>query len=169
MFEKFGKFDTATELNKKARELKEADNEKELIDLAEENGIPVEDAEDYMDDCINELCTPLSAAIGKIRKEAAELDIKGILEDWKTLLVDMCIEDESVRVGVRKNDKSLCDLMALLIKYSFENKVEVSEKIVKKCKVKNNGKEEQMRGPLYMGIPNKESVKKIAKEYYSGR
>ena len=57
MFDKFGEFDSVEELNKKAAELKAADNEKELIVLAEESGLTRDDAEDYMDNCVPECAT----------------------------------------------------------------------------------------------------------------
>ena len=65
MFDKFGEFDSVEELNAKAAELKAAGEEKRLVELALENGLDKEDAEDYMDGCISTLATTLSAAIGK--------------------------------------------------------------------------------------------------------
>ena len=47
MFEKFGEFNSAEELNKKAAELKTAGELGKLKDLAIENGLDPEDAEDY--------------------------------------------------------------------------------------------------------------------------
>ena len=169
MFDKFGEFDSVEELNKKAAELKAADNEKELIALAEENGLTRDDAEDYMDDCVPEFATVLQAAVGKIRVEAQYLGISGILEDWKNAVLDMCMENTQMQVAVRRKEKKLCECMALLVKFAFENKVRVSEEIVKVCKIKHNGKLEQMRSPLYLGVPNKATVKKIVTEYYLGQ
>lgn len=59
MFDKFGEFDSAEELNAKAEELKAAGEEKRLVELALENGLDKEDAEDYMDDYISTLATTL--------------------------------------------------------------------------------------------------------------
>ena len=50
--------------------------------------------------------------------------------------------------------------------FSFENKIEVSNEIVKITKIEHNGKKEQLRGPLYMGVPNNAEVKRIAEKYY---
>lgn len=47
MFDKFGEFDSAEELNKAAEGLKEEGDKESLIELAKENGIDPEDAEDY--------------------------------------------------------------------------------------------------------------------------
>lgn len=168
MFENFGEFDSAEELNRKAMELKEAGKEDELVKLAEENGLTRDDAEDYMDDVTEDLATELQAAAGKIRAEAKNLKIEGILEDWKNAVLDMCIENHDMQAAVRKKGKSLCKCMAKLIKFAFENKVKVSDEIVKNCMVEHDGKQEQMRSPLYLGIPNKAEVKRIVAEYYLG-
>ena len=58
--------------------------------------------------------------------------------------------------------------MAKLIQYSFENKVPVSAEILKVTKVKHNGKLENFNGPLYLGIPSRMEVRKIARKYYLG-
>ena len=65
MFEKFGEFNSAEELNNKAEELK--GNIQELKQLAEENGLEEDDVNDYIDGAITELATPLTAAMGKIK------------------------------------------------------------------------------------------------------
>lgn len=169
MFEKFGEFDSAAELNRAAARQKEQGNNKALIALAEENGIDREDAEDYIDGCVDQLATPLMAAAGKLKAEAEDLEIGGILEDWKEEIVNMCTDDEELRAAVRKKDRNMRDCMAHLIRFAFENKVQVSDTIVKATKVTHNGKEEPLRGPLYLGIPNRAQVRKIVKEYYLGR
>jgi hypothetical protein len=73
-----------------------------------------------------------------------------------------------MRAAVRRKDKSLCGCMAALIKFAFENKVQVSDEIVDACKVQHNGKLEPMRKPLYLGVPDKATTKKIVMEYYLG-
>lgn len=166
MFDKFGEFDSVEELNAKAAELKAAGEEKRLVELAEENGIDKEDAEDYMDDCTDELATPLMAAVGKIKVEGEHLKIAGVLIDWKDTIMEMCTEDIKMQHAVRKKGKSLTGCMAKLMAFAFENKVQISEEIVKATKINHNGKVEQMRGPVYMGIPNKREVRQIARKYY---
>lgn len=168
MFEKFGEFDSVEELNQKAAELKAEGKEEELKDLAVENGLEEEDAEDYLDECTQELATDLQAALGKLRMEERDLQIAGVLKDWKTEIVDLCTENREMRRAVRKKDKSLCECMARMVKFAFENKEQVSEKIVKACRVKHNGKEEPMRSPLYLGAPNRAEVRLIARDYYLG-
>ena len=166
MFDKFGEFDSVEELNAKAAELKAAGEEKRLVELAEENGIDKEDAEDYMDDCTDELATPLMAAVGKIKVEGEHLKIAGVLIDWKDTIMEMCTEDIKMQHAVRKKGKSLTGCMAKLMAFAFENKVQICEEIVKATKINHNGKVEQMRGPVYMGIPNKREVRQIARKYY---
>ena len=139
MFDKFGEFDRVEELNKAAAGLKAEGDEESLIALAEENGLTREDAEDYMDDVTTEFATDLQAAIGKIRVEAEHLKISGILDDWKNAVLDLCAENVEMRAAVRKKNKRLCNCMALLIKFAFENKERISEEIVKACKVNHNG------------------------------
>ena len=53
-----------------------------------------------------------------------------------------------------------------MLRFAFENKVQVSEKVVKSTKVTHNGKEEPMKGPVYLGFPNKTDVKKMVRAYY---
>lgn len=166
MFEKFGEFDSAEELNRAAAGQKAEGDIEALIALAVENGIDKEDAQDYADGCMDELCNPLMAALGKIEVESKALKIEGILLDWKGILMQNCAEDEAFCKAVRKKGKSLRDCMAALIKYSFENKVQISDEIVNATKVLHNGKLEQMRKPLYLGVPNIAETKKITREYY---
>ena len=168
MYEKFGEFDSVEELNAKAAELKDKEDEEALVALALENGIEREDAEDYMDDVSTEFATSLMAAIGKLKVEKEDTGINGILEDWYLLIVEACTNDEKMQVAVRRKSKKLNECMAKLIAFAFENKVQISDKIVNVCKVKHNGKTEAMRKPLYLGIPNKMQVKQIIAEYYLG-
>lgn len=168
MFDKFGEFDSAEELNRAAAaQFKEGD-EKAIYDIAKENGIDMEDAEDYMDGVIAELVTVRSAAIGKLKVESEDLELKGIVSDWKDALVEECMASEELCVAVRKKDKSLKSCLAKLIRFAFENKVQISDKIVSVTKVTNHGKEEALRGPLYLGIPSKADTKNLIREYYLG-
>lgn len=166
MFDRFGEFDSAAELNATAEGLlKEGDTDSIYV-LAEENGIDREDAEDYITGAVTELAKPLMAVMGKLKVEAAELKVEGILADWKDQIIDLCTEDEKMCAAVRSKDKCLRDCMAALIKFSFENKVQVSNKIVKATKVMHDGKLEPMREPLYLGIPNRAEAKRIIRDYY---
>lgn len=166
MFEKFGEFDSYEELNRAAAAQKAEGNEEALIALALENGIDKEDAEDYMDGCTEELCTATMAAIGKLKVEAVQLKLQGVLGDWKDAIVELCMDDLQMQAAVRRKGRYLRDCLAALLRFAFENKVQVSEEVVKATKVMHNGKEEPMRGPVYLGIPNKTDVKRIVRKYY---
>lgn len=168
MYEKFGEFDSVEEINRAAAaQLAEGDIEA-IIAIALENGIDKEDAEDYADGCVDELATPIMAAIGKLKIESEDLKLKGVLLDWADEIKSMCIVDERMAAAVRRKGKSLAGCMSALIGFSFENKVQVSSKIVSITKVNHNGKLEALRGPLYMGIPNRKQVKEIVSKYYLG-
>lgn len=169
MFDKFGEFDSAEEINRAAAaQLAEGDTDA-IYALAAENGIDMEEVDDFIDGVTTELCTALMAANGKLKVEEQELGIKGVLIDWKNSVEQLCLDDEELAKAVRKKGKSLRDCMSALIKFSFENKVEVSSKIVEVTKVLNHGKLEQLRGPLYLGVPNRAETKRIITEYYMGR
>lgn len=168
MFDKFGEFDSAEEMNRAAAAQREEGDEESLIMLALENGIDKEDAEDYIDYCTDEFVTPLMAAVGKLKVEGDDLDLRGIVADWKELIVKECTENERIAIAVRRKQKSMAECMAALIRFSFENKVQVSNKIVDITKVTHNGKTEPMRKPLFLGIPSKQQVKKIISDYYLG-
>lgn len=169
MYEKFGEFDSAEEINRAAAAQKAEGDEEALLAIAKENGIDQEDAEDYMDGVTEELATPLMAAAGKLKVEAEDLELKEFLLDWKDQVLQMCADDPQMAIAVRKKGKSLQECLSALLKYSFESKVRVSDKIVDITKVKHNGKLEQMRKPVYVGFPGRQQVKRIVQEYYLGR
>lgn len=166
MWEKYGEFNSAEELNKKAAELLTDGKTAEILELAKENGIDREDAEGFIDRYEFELATPMMAAEGKLKLESKELDLAGILSEWKDLLLSEATRDEKLCAAIRKKGKSLAACMAELIRYAFENKVAVSDKIVNITKVTVNGHEEKMRRPLYLGIPTQADAKRIMRKYY---
>ena len=69
LFERFGEFDSAEELNATAEGLKEEGDMESLKALAVENGLEEADAEDYMDDIVPTLANRLLAALGKLKVE----------------------------------------------------------------------------------------------------
>ena len=96
MFEKFGEFNSAEELNRKAEELK-GDIYK-LKQFAAENGLEKDDVNDYVDGVITELATPLTAAMGKIKAEKEENVIfGGRLGEYKYYDMDKVIASAMVR------------------------------------------------------------------------
>ena len=166
MFDKFGEFDSVAEINNTAKRLLEEGNTEEVKELAAENGISKEDAEDYIDGITDTLATSLMAAIGKLDLEHKEYEIDGILQDWEMQVREMCMQEDVMRDAVRRKGKSLRDCMAELIAFSFKNKKQVSNKIASVTKVEHNGKTEPIRTPLYLGVPTRKDAKIIIKDYY---
>ena len=75
MFDRFGEFDSWEEINKAAEGQKEEGDFNALKALAKENGIDEEDAQDYIDGIVDELCNSSMAAIGKINIEKQDMGI----------------------------------------------------------------------------------------------
>jgi len=165
MFDKFGEFDSAKEINEKAAELKVAKDEAGLVALAAENGIDKEDAEDYMDDCVEVLASPLMAAVGKLKVEAEELKLKGVLLDWLDELKVMCSENEEFAAAVRKKGKDLAGYIAATAETSYVNRAVVDRRIVEKTvqvkKILGNHE-------LAIGIPDKKTRRELATKHYIG-
>lgn len=160
MFDKFGEFDSAKELNEAAAGQKEQGDLEALVALALENGIDKEDAEDYMNDLILELVSPLTAALGKIKVECEELKPKEIMEDWVEYIKMQCLEKPEVAIKVRSKGKSLSGCIAKLLEWSFKNSYEIPDEISKAAGVKG--------ARVKLGIPGMGRAKKIINDYYMG-
>lgn len=150
---------TLEDLNKKAEALKEVGDEEGLVQLAERFGLDKEDALDYMDGAVEEFATPLMAAVAKLKKEAKELSLKGVMKDWEESIESLCADDEELCVAVMKCESKLENCLAKLLKFAFDNKEQVHDSIVKAA---------GLRTPLYLGIPGKADLKKLVAEYYKG-
>lgn len=165
MFDKFGEFDTAEEMNRAAEaQLKEGDFDA-IIAIALENGIDKEEAEDYIDGYTDRLVTPLMAATGKLEIESKELKLGGVLLDWVDEIRLMCTEDVEFAKAVRKKGKDLAGYIAKTAESGYENRVVVDKRIVEKAKKIKSvvGNHE-----FAIGIPNKKTRREIAKTYYLG-
>ena len=162
MFEKFGEFDSAEEINRAAAaQLAEGDTEAVLA-IAEENGIDKEDAEDYIDGCVDELVTPLMAAYGKMEVEAKELKPDEIMEDWLQYIKVRCSEDTNMAAAVRRKGKSLKGCITELMLWSFSNMQPVDKDIVALAKKKNKSLPDR----ISLGIPGMGRAKQIITDYY---
>ena len=160
LFEKFGEFDSAEEINRAvAAQLAEGDTEA-IIAIAKENGIDTEDVQDYIDGYIKVLVNPLQAAMGKLSVEEKDLQLEGLTEAWKTYVLQLCTEDEAVCKAVRKKGKSLEKCFGKLLKLSFGIKKKLDDRIVKAAGLKP---------PIYTGIPTEQETKQLIKEYYLGK
>ena len=160
MFDKFGEFDSWEEINKAAEGQKADGDEESLLILAKENGIDKEDAEDYFDGAIQELCTPLTAAFGKLDVENEDLKPKDIMDDWYKYIMTLVAADEQMAIAVRKKGKSLKGCIAKLLKWSFEHQQKVDKDILQAAGVSAS--------KVTIGIPGMGTAHKIIKEYYLG-
>ena len=104
MFEKFGEFDSAEELNRAALAQRNEGDAEAVRALAEENGLDPEDAEEFLAGDVDFLALPFNAAVGKLTVERKELRLEGVLADWTNDLIDMCSENIFPEyIGHRKN------------------------------------------------------------------
>lgn len=165
MFNKYGEFDSYEEINKKAEELKEAGDTLALLEFAAENGIDKEDVEDYVDGGVDDLCTPMIAALGKIKIESAEYKIDGTLKDWISELIEAIEHEPELCLAVRRKGKSIAGYIAATADYGYKHRVQVDKRIVDMCpeikKIIGNH-------PFSIGIPDRGQRKRLMHEYYLG-
>ncbi|MDE7436691.1 MAG: hypothetical protein K2N01_12855 [Lachnospiraceae bacterium] len=165
MFDKFGEFDSAEELNRAALAQREEGDKEALKLLAAENGIDVEDAEDFINGWADELVSPVMAALGKLDVECVEYKIEGVLKGWVEEIRINCMSDEAFARAVRRKGKDLAGFMAQAIEQGCERRITVDDRIVKKApKVKAV----MGQHPLTMGVLNKAETKQLIKDYYMG-
>lgn len=165
MFDKFGNFDSYEEINKAAAGQKKEGDKDALMELAKENGICEEDAEGYLDGVSGELCTPMSAALGKLEIEKAELKPSGIMRDWIDYIIKLCADEYGnpdkepvVCRGVRKKNKSLKGCIGQLLKWGHDNMQEIDAEIKKAAGFTGNVK---------LGMPGILEARMIIKAYYT--
>lgn len=107
MFDKFGEFDSFSEINELAENLLNEGDIESLKVVAKENGIQADFVDLYANGEIPELCDKLTAALGKIDVEAAEFKPKEIMEDWVEYLRGQCMENELLAHNVRNMDGNI--------------------------------------------------------------
>ena len=157
MFDKFGKM-SYDELIRTAKAEKEEGDEEALIALAQENGLDQEDAEDYMDDLTEVLCTPREAAVARVEMEAKDLEVSGIWEEWKVCVLEMCMQEEDLACAVCRKNRSLLGLFGKLLKLGFDSKQRVDKRICKEAGLNDN---------VYTGIPTRQQVAETISNYYN--
>lgn len=160
MFEKFGEMDSYKEINELAENLFNEGDVDSLRVMAKENGIPDDFVEMYLEGMIPELCDLTTAAIGKLDKEAEELKLKGLMLDWVEYIKGLCMQEVMIAHQVRKQGKKLKGCMAVLLKFSFENRVTVDKEIVNEAKIKASR--------VDFGVPGMADAKRMIREYYLG-
>lgn len=138
MFDIFGNFNSAEELNATAEGLKAEGDIESILKLAKENGIDEADAQDYADGYIPELCTPLMAAIGKLSIERKAIDLPTFMDGWVSLINDMLADNTELTAAVRKKGKKLTGLLGKLMGISSKNRKKVPAEIVKAAGMSGN-------------------------------
>lgn len=161
MWDRFGEFDSAEDINQLAVNLRREGDGESLKALAKENGLDVDIAEAFMDGDILFICDSMSAAIGKVEIEAAELKPIEIMGDWVEYLKVRCFEDEEMAKSVRKKGKSLKGAIAALLTWSFKNQNVVDKDILKAAGV--------TAGRCTLGIPGMARAKQLMSNYYMGK
>ena len=160
MFDGFGEFNSADEINLAAEGLIFEKDIESLYKLAEENGI-----ERYCCDIAIEsntpiICDTVSAAIGKLDIESHEMKLKELMVDWVEYIKEQCFENEAVAKNVRNSKYHLEECISRILAWSFKNAEEVPKKICEAAGIKNAN--------VKFGIPGMKTVKKIIDEYYGG-
>ncbi|MBO5486237.1 MAG: hypothetical protein J5988_04815 [Eubacterium sp.] len=119
MFDKFGEFDSAEELNKAAAGLLAEGDTESIFALAKENGIDEADVQDYINGDTDELCSGIMAAYGKLEIEKKDIKGKGKTEGNTALMIiidmtcSMC-DDTELAKAVRKKGKSIKQIYELM-------------------------------------------------------
>ena len=160
MFDRYGEFDSWEEMNEAAEgQLQEGDMEA-IREIAKENGIDAEDAQDYIDGFTKEFVNPVMVAHGKLKVEAEELKPQEIMEDWINYIRVRCLEDERMALAVRRRGKTLKGCISEILKWSLKNMYPVDKDIAKAAGVNQSVK---------LGIPGSGRAKQIITEYYLGK
>lgn len=158
MFDNFGEFDSWEELNRTAQGLKNERDFDNLKVLAAENGIDEMDVVDFVNGDMPTLCTAVTAALGKLAIEKADMKVSEIVEDWISYIESELSENEQLALLVRKKGRSLIGCIGEILKWSYTNRYKVDDRIIKASGIKASGVE--------MGIPGMATAKKLIWGYY---
>lgn len=162
MFDKFGNFNSASEINELAVNMRAEGDTESIKTLAKENGLDLEIVEVFLTGAIDFICDELSVAIGKLDVEAKELDAKEIMEDWVEYIKGLCNTDLTIARAVRDSKKSLAGCIGQILAYSITNMFSIHKDITAAAS-KAGAK---MPGNVKLGMPGNGTVKKIIVEYY---
>lgn len=158
MFEKFGEFNSADDMNTIAATMLEEGKTDDILALAKENGIDEDDAKDFIDGIAGELCTPLMAAVGKLKIEAAAVKLPTMMEGYVFVINDMATYDKDLQAGIRKTSKKLVNVLGELLKESSKNRVALPKEITTAAGIKTT---------VYVGDVDRTTFKKIVRKYYT--
>ena len=135
MYDRFGEFGSAEEINALAVNLRKEGDTESIKVLAKENGLDSDIAEAFIEGDILFLCDDMAAAIGKIEVEAEALKPEEIMADWVEYLKARCFEDAEMAKAVRRKDRSLKGAIGALLLWSFKHQTPVDKDILKAAKV----------------------------------
>ena len=163
LFKKFGEFDSAEEINRAAKaQLEQGDTEAIKI-LANENGIDEMDAEDFIAGDIPELCTDLSAALGKLEAEKTEIGIEDMTYGaWTAAIQVMLTDDPELCKAYRKKGKKLAVILGMATVKCSKTRTNAPKLIVDEAK-KLDG---SIPYPLTMGAISIADFKQLVRAYY---
>lgn len=158
MFDRFGEFDSAAEINETAVNLRKEGDIESLKVLAKENGIDGDILEAFIGGALLYLCDDMTAALGKLDVEVKNVKCAEIMEDWVEYIRAQCFDKEEVARAVRKKGKSLAGCIAVLLHWSFKHQIPVDKEIMKAAGV--------TAGRCTLGIPGMATAKQIITKYY---
>ena len=161
MFDKFGEFDSAEEINETAAGLLEEGDLEGLREMAKENGFDEDDVQDYIEGIYPELANAYTAAWNKLEVEMKELKVCEIMEDWVEYIRIKMEEEEEMQRAIRKKGKSLQGCIAALMKWGFKHQYPISNEIMKEAGV--------TASKVTLGIPGMGTAKKVITKYYLGK
>ena len=158
MFDKFGEFDSAKEMNELAQNLFNEGDIESIRALGKENGLEGWTVDNYVEGYEPVFVEPDEAAIGKIEVEAEELKPKDIMVDWVNYIKTQCMEDEQLAVAVRRKGKNLKGCIGMILQWAFAHQQPIDKDILKAAGV-NASK-------VTVGMPGRAEAQKIIREYY---
>lgn len=160
MYEKFGEFDSAEEMNRAAAAQFAEGDEDAIRELGKENGLEPEDVEAYIEADEDELVNPVMAAVGKIKVESEQPFAKtNVMEDWKMQILNMAVKDEALAKAVRRKEKSLEGCYIHILKWSFKNMKDIDRDILKECGIAQRVSD---------GNPSMKQARQLIRAYYLG-
>lgn len=177
LYGKFGEFDSAAEINRKAEELFNAGDLDGLRNMACENGIPDDFTEMYIEGETEQLCDDQTAAMGKIDMEIDEMKPIEILVDWADYIKAQCMEDDLFCRQVRRRGKSLEGCIAEIAIWSLIHAQPLSDNIIKAMEKAGKVHEKELKAAgieqrwiryTKTGAPGSARTRQIIREYYMG-
>ena len=165
MFDKFGEFGSAKELNESAEGLKAEGDIESLKILATENGLDEMDALDYADGVMPQLFTVTTAAIGKLVIEQNAIEAPELIGDWIDYIESEVMEDEEFAKAVRKKNKSLVGCLGAILKWSAEHMYMI-DKAISKAAGSIKSPSGRVPSEVGFGAPGMATAKEIIRRYY---